>query len=306
MYYYLAYGLRVAAELEIPGGLPDECCRSSSDLNNVDIHVRLGNLPSDRSLAFRDGPYAWCPNLVLFSMTDVGRYLCDASNNSITVEPASAANRQAIAQVLIATVLPVMLWMRGHVVLHAACTLLPGAQAALAIAGPSGIGKSTLLEQFLAIGGRVVGDDTIRVNIHSEGIMASGLPSVIFTLNPVSGTREMRYVPVSQTLTSSPLAALFVLERCASTERMSFRELKGVNALRALLSQRHRPRVLRLLGTEGEIMKNLCAILETGKLKIYSWRRPEGAVQLYADEIAFLHHVVAANPTLLGTRFEDC
>ena len=76
---------------------------------------------------------------------------------------------------LMATALPAALWMRGETVLHAGAVLLPGMTHAVAFAGASGSGKSTMLRALLEHGARLVADDTVCVRAAANGYQVAGL-----------------------------------------------------------------------------------------------------------------------------------
>jgi hypothetical protein len=129
------------------------------------------------------------------------------------------ADVSEIEALLVATALPAILWMRGRFVLHAAAVLMPGRDAAIAIAGPSGVGKSAALAQLIVRGAAVLADDSVSVAVGASGLIASGLPSVYFvrsddstnagrgparTLDPVGARRRHRMVQLARTPSRVP------------------------------------------------------------------------------------------------------
>lgn len=185
----------------------------------------------------------------------VARFTC-LDRRRIVVDPVDGADRAHIADMLIATVLPALLWARGEVVLHAAAFLLPGAARAIAVAGASGSGKSTALAHALAIGARQVADDSVRVCLSAGEAFASGLGGGYFERIDDAGGRIFRAVPPDRIGDVCPLGALFVLTPDAAAPR----RLSGAEAIEALLRHRHRPRIAALLGTEPTLLPVIAQI----------------------------------------------
>ncbi|MDO8653364.1 MAG: hypothetical protein Q7R66_14355 [Undibacterium sp.] len=278
----------IDSTLEIPGAIP---IIAGVDANGeeVDITIRMGELPSELNIEKHLEPYSWSPGQIVFDMPSVARYLCERGV-AIIIEPAAGAEKRAIEEMLIATALPVLLWMRDQIILHASCLIPVGLTASIAISGPSGIGKSTLLEQFYARGAKVVGDDTILLCLNNGVAVASGLPCSIQARTANSATRHEMFVAKERTLASSPLAALFLLTRTPtqSSNQSPFVELKGAEAILAILAQRHRARVLSLLGKEATVFKTITSILSQKTFKIFAWYRREGDVVLGDREVEFM------------------
>ncbi|MEI9991669.1 MAG: hypothetical protein WDM86_16700 [Rhizomicrobium sp.] len=281
-FLYRAYGLIVRSELPIPGAClfsgKAEMCPHAPDIEIV-VDSVCAAMPGTQY-----GPYRRNGNSLLYEMPGIARYLCQAGRRMV-VEPACGASATDVGDMLIATALPALLWMRpGEIVLHAAGAAIGAAKSAIAICGPSGSGKSTVLRSLLSAG-RVLGDDTLRLLVAAEGVKASGLPARYCWSEDPGFHRNGHDVVAEQTLRSAPLAALCVLDLPRSTGPAEFRRLTGVEALTVLLAQRHRPKVPRLMGKEGEVLPLFGHL---AKLPLYSWRRKEGAGDLTREELAFL------------------
>ncbi|MEJ1970173.1 MAG: hypothetical protein WDN03_16320 [Rhizomicrobium sp.] len=277
---YRAYGLLVRSEVPVPGACPI----AAADGDAADIEVAFG--PARLTApALESGPYRYDGNSVLFGLPDVGRYLCREGRH-IVIEPAASATATDIGDFLIATAIPIILWMRpGEIVLHAAGVVLDGREGAIAICGSSGSGKSTILKALIAAGARVVGDDTLRVTFSPHAISVSGLPMRYCWNDRAGDARVGHDVAPERALSSAPLAALFVLESSRQAGSPRFRRLTGVPAFRALLAQRHRPKVPRLMAKEAELVS---AFARLAKLPSYLWCREEGRPALSRAEFAIL------------------
>ncbi len=290
-FLYKAYGLTVRSELSIPGA-----CLLSGEAAMIphapDIEIVVDSVGSAMPGA-QHGPYRRNGDSLMFEMPGIARYLCQAGRRMV-VERACGASAADVGDMLIATALPALLWMRpGEIVLHAAGVVIGAARPAIGICGPSGSGKSTVLKSLLSAGARILGDDTLRLLVAAEGVKASGLPARYCWSEEPGSHRNGHDVVAGQRLRSAPLAALCVLDLPRSTGPAEFRRLTGVEALTVLLAQRHRPKVPRLMGKEGEVLPLFGHL---AKLPLYSWRRKEGAMDLKDEESAFLLDQATQSP----------
>lgn len=226
------------------------------------------------------GPYRYTANKLTFEAPNVARYLC--TENRITIERANGADDARVAGYLVATALPASLWMRGEIVLHAAAVMLPFADHAVAIAGVSGSGKSTVLGELACAGARLVADDSVCVRVTASGLVASGLAAGYFL---GAEPRTFHGLSPDRQVAAAPLAGLVILEMPRSESIARFRRLEGVHALEALLNNRHRPRIPALLRATSAL--GTLATM-TRRLPIHSWRRREGAIALDPAELEFL------------------
>ncbi len=281
---YIAYGLVIDSTLALRGALA--ATGAAAARAHADIEIRTGAIPADLVVEKQVGPYSWCPGKIIFDMPSVGRYYCDGGR-AMTVEPAQGAASRSVEDMLIATALPVLLWMRDQVILHASCLQLPGFPAAIALSGPSGIGKSTLLQQGYLGGARIVGDDTIALHGHEDGVTASGLPGLIQGAGATAVARD-------RALNEAPLGAVFFLSRTPSLNNLSFSELTGAGALQAMLGQRHRNRVLGLLGKEAAVFKAIAAMVSGPAFRIFTWHKRDGDASLRNEEMAFIEAVLTS------------
>lgn len=219
---------------------------------------------------------------LVFAAPLVGSYRCRP--DAIDVTPHPDADPAVVAALLIATALPAVLWLQGCYVLHAAAVRLPGHDAAIALAGPSGIGKSTIAADVLARGGDLVADDSIALR---GSVHASGLPGGLF--EPIDAARR-RFVPVpcGRGLAGASLAAIFVLSRPASDAdaQGACVRLDPLAAVQALLQHRHRPRVPDCLGRQRETLAS-CA-LSSAAIPVYAWPRRAGSIRLDEQEWTML------------------
>lgn len=279
VYRYACYGHVVESEISIPGGVP----LAAETTIVPDVIIALGSVAPTQADQF-DPAYQLNGTRMAFGVPHVARYACIAGT-SIIVEPLLGADPSVLGDYLIATALPMLIWMRGGFVLHGGAVVMPGSTGAIAIAGPSGAGKSTVIGALCQRGAGVVGDDTLSLTIKAD-IMISGLPSGYFTRMSDMPDRIAIAVPPEQIIRYASLRALIVIEPSAAGSESKLTRLTGVAALEALLKNRHRARIPALLGRERDIFQ-FCLLLRT-RLPIYTVTRKDGDIQGIVDIVTAL------------------
>lgn len=167
------YGLRLASQLAVPGAMPEA--------GDAAPDVMIVREPPTSTQA---GPvYALMPDGLQFMCAGVATYRIGTDTIAVAPDPDAAPG--AVSGMLVATALPALLWLRGRFVLHAAAAQLAGGDA-VAIAGGTGSGKSTVLAQLVDAGAALLGDDTIAFD-PATARYASGWPAA-----GSSGTRRER------------------------------------------------------------------------------------------------------------------
>lgn len=169
----LVHGLLVRSQVPLSNTAPV----ANRRLPNVTICVQ-GHLAerlrasSTPMAAMGDGPHRYD----VFRSTD-GSYRVtvpfvlaadiDATGTNVIVTASPGADGDVISLVTSGLLLAVVLAVRGEPLLHASAVESDG--RALAIAGPSGRGKSTLAAMMVAAGGKLVSDDHLRAVVDSSG-----------------------------------------------------------------------------------------------------------------------------------------
>lgn len=206
------------------------------------------------------------------------------TGGEITVHPAAGSDEMTIGGHLIATALPVQLWWRGDVVLHAAGLILPGHVTVTAVVGPSGAGKSAVVAQCLASGAEMVGDDALRLWRGPRGWRVAGLSGGYFHRTP-DGTRQFIEMRDQQPTPARPLGRFLALALPrGAAPRLS--PLAGTEALSAVLANRHQPQLPELMGLEAEQLSILTAL--SAYLPVTRWDRAEGQTELHPEERSML------------------
>jgi len=226
-----------------------------------DVVIRMGDVPE------RLGPTAtvgfrWevTPGAALMDVANIARILI--TSREIVLSPKPTATLQELSFGVLAAAMPPLLFLRRTLVLHAAAVRV--ADRAIAIAGTSGVGKSTALFACLSRGARLVTDDVAAVRFSdAEAAIAVHPGAPIVKLWPdalghygvsddhsepirPAATKRQVTAPVAQD--AIPLAALVILE--AHLGAMQCRQVNGRAAFNAVRSQMHGPRMVLAIDRE--------------------------------------------------------
>lgn len=212
--------------------------------------------------------------VLAFHPPGVAQYWCTPS--AITIEPIATAPAGMVEALLIATALPAVAWMQGAFVLHAAAIVAHGDDGALAIAGPSGSGKSRLASAFLTRRARLVADDSIAIRQQGQRPICAGLAGGYHLGAPDDAERPFHAVSSDHACRSAPLAAVTILDETVETAV----RLDPVDAVAALLRNRHRPNVPRYCGLDAHALG--CAAFLARQVPVYRW--PRTAADALLDE----------------------
>jgi Tfp pilus assembly ATPase PilU len=227
----------------------------------------------------------------MFEQPNVARYASTAQGTRLTVEALPNAPASVVADYLIATALPAVLWMLGDLVLHASAATLSGCAGAIAFAGASGSGKSTVLRSLLEHGAGVVAEDSLCVRDGNPMIEVSGLPASILLRQPnaaLDADREVFRVPHAEQVASASLGAVVVLGNSPSA-KATLRRLSSASALEALLQHRHRATVSHLLGLDAVQLPRFAALAR--RVPVYLWNRSVPGQPLTGDEVQALREL---------------
>jgi hypothetical protein len=269
---FRAFGLIIDSDLPIPGAV------ALSRLDAVDLSIRIGPT-AFLAGANANGPYRHDAGRTLFEASEIGRYLL-AEPTRMFVEPHPDATEEDVVALLIATAIPMALWTRGGLVLHASGIVLPGKQRAIALCGPSGAGKSTLAHGLLARGAKLVGDDSLWL----DGEMVRGLPAACHLPTANRNIRRIVDLSMDQRVDEAELGAIIVLERRKASKLC--RRVHGAESVEILLQNRHRPRIPMLLGLERGLLAE--CVLHAARLPIYVLGVAENDVSGAVDQIITL------------------
>lgn len=214
-------------------------------------------LPTHIPDSTRFGPYLQtAPGDALFDYPDIGRFrVRDGKLIEIEV-PAGCAKERAASFARMAP-FGCLVHQRGELPLHASSVVRPDGKVLL-IAGASGTGKSTTAAAFAQRGWKVLNDDMSRLTVSEAGVRVwPGFSSLKLwdqtcrLLNidrsPLRATGELKekYFWSSDPAQGSHLVSVVVE---LDADGGGLQKLSGSAAVRMLLRQTFRPRLVRALG----------------------------------------------------------
>jgi hypothetical protein len=244
------FGLRLATTLPLPGALP----LAPGDVAAPDFRIMLegaADVAEPHGFAVDGGTVTYT--------TGQGSYDCTV--DAICVTPAPDAPLDELSQLLIANALPASLWLRGMFLLHAAVVRLPGADRAVAIAGVSGSGKSTIAAALVDEGAELIADDCAALSVGDQSIEAAGLAGGLFLRSADGNSRAFRTVTPGGARGVSALDAIFILD--SGLDGNAAVPFDPIRATEQLLAHRHRPQVPALLQQQGRVLHQVIAIAKT-------------------------------------------
>jgi hypothetical protein len=270
----IGYNCVIDSNIRVPGTIAID----SRQPELPDIRIRL--LDAEAATCPPPPLYRLDDTMLIFTAPGIASYRCRP--DEIEVMPLNGARLEDVIDLLIATALPALLWMRGGFVLHASAVVLPGDSGAIAIAGPSGIGKSTLAAELLGIGAALVGDDTLDVRFSEEGPAISGLPGGYFQSHIGSERRSFRCA--KKVVRRSRLRCIAFL--APASREPELRRLSGLGAADQILLNRHRPKIPDILRQQANLLLTSAALANT--IPAFMWRRPGNAPRLGQAEFKML------------------
>ncbi|MFA0833865.1 MAG: hypothetical protein ACC609_07640 [Methanobacterium formicicum] len=188
MFYYKAFGLEIASEIELPGMI--ECSNNEHREDDPDVGIILGSVdPSHVTGAEVEGPNYLVngPDVYLW-WDEIGKVKI-SNGEQVTVEPIAdldGSDELNLIPFLLGPVMSLLLHQRGFLVLHgsavnmgkvATSEILSGAVAFL---GHRGNGKSTTAIHLYVEGYPLVADDILAIKFDEDGkpVVYPGYPHV--------------------------------------------------------------------------------------------------------------------------------
>lgn len=156
-------GWRVSSELRFHELLP-----WTGDDRPADITIRFGPVPTPTSGEWRGGPLLQVrtDGACRFALDKIGSYLI-TGGREIVIDPVVAHDTPDLSLFLLGTCFGVLCHQRGLLPLHASCVTF--GDGAVAFAGESGAGKSTIAAILLRHGARLVSDDVTVIDTQAPG-----------------------------------------------------------------------------------------------------------------------------------------
>ena len=159
---YRAYQLLFAADFAIPEMMPAQI-EGHPRSRNPDVVITTSEFPDHLPDPLGSSAvHEVNADALLIRVAGVGRYLV-RDGCEILIDPDQSASDHDIRVYLLGTCIGALLHQRGFLVLHASGIATD--RGCLLFAGASGVGKSTLLAEFLRRGYKMVVDDVCAVRL---------------------------------------------------------------------------------------------------------------------------------------------
>lgn len=295
---YRLFGLTVTSELEL-----DDVELGSGE---PDAIIRLGSTPECLAAPTVSG-IRWqaSPGQVLVTLADIARIHIIAGRE-IVVTPFSAASTHDVAYAIMRAAIGSLLHQRHVLVLHASAVRLREDRA-VAVAGPSTSGKSTVLFACLQRGWGMITDDIAALEIPPAGEVriSPGNPVVSLWRDALdhfavdatnlqlvrSRVDKFKWPAPAAPARSAPLSAVVVLERSQS-RAVHCERLHGKRAFAALRANVRGLQVAEAQHLPGTFQRIAAA---ADRVPVFSISRPDADITA-ARTIVDLIAAIAENP----------
>lgn len=296
---YWLCGWRVRSELPLP-----ELIAWQGDDRPPELTITIGPVPDTLENAEPAGPFVMvgADGTVRFEVKAVGAFLV-RNGREVTVEPRLAPDAPDLGLFLLGSVFGILCHQRGLLPLHASCVEMDG--KAIAVAGGSGFGKSTLAAMLVGEGHRLIADDVTVLRLEADGppMVLPSFPRQKLWADTLDhlGLAPGRRVRQSEAMEKFefrsegrfptdplPLGAVFHLGEKRLGHDPALRRLTGVGAAEALRATVYRQGVAFRLGLQNRLFMD-CARLAN---RVPQWRllRPQGLTRMkeLVDHLAAL------------------
>ena len=242
---YTLCGWKVASEMPLP-----DLMTWAGDDRGAELTIRLGAVPPLAD-PVDDGPLLQigADGKCRLAVGGVAAFRVDAEGREITVEPYAAIDTPDIRALLFGTVFAIVCFRRKLLPLHASGVRI--GDSAVAFAGPSGIGKSTMAASFFKRGYAVVSDDVAVIEPDAPGgprllpafprlklwrDVMNGFAFGTDGLERTCGALDKFQLPVNESFAakSLPLAAVYHLGEVPEARQEEITPLRGVDAFVAM------------------------------------------------------------------------
>jgi len=169
MYSYTAYGLGIYSELPLP--------ELNAAIVKKDIVVQIRKLENNSLTTIYNQPYLKInPNEIILSIEEAGTFVI-REGTVINVSPAPNVEDALLRRYIIGTVMALLLYQRGLLVLHASSINING--IAVAFLGNPGSGKSSIAAALHKNGHELITDDVSAIDFKGENIKVfPGYPQI--------------------------------------------------------------------------------------------------------------------------------
>ena len=260
--YHLC-GLRVASALALPDLLP-----WSGDARHPDVEIVVGPVPGRLPDATHVAPFLQIARNGEARVEINAVAACHVvQGRRITVAPTPGGEGGAVALFLLRAACGILWLQRGLFAMRASIVEIDG--HAVALAGVSGIGKSTLAAALIAAGHRLLSDDVSVIDTtaagaplvlptapvqrlwHDSMVALDIVPGARVRSDPAIGKFE-HHVAAAFQPAPRPLAAICHLDR-PQRPRPAIARLAGATAVQAVRAQAYRLNAAQQMGLEAPL-----------------------------------------------------
>jgi hypothetical protein len=221
----------------------------------------VDELPAELPGAVRFGPYLQaCAGDALFEWPRVARFRV-REGRQIDIQIAPGSDKKRAAELAYGAPFGALVHQRGELPLHASTVTRPCDGRTFLIAGASGAGKSTTAAAFARRGWNVLNDDLSRLTIAESGTLVWpgfhalklwGRSCQLLELDAsqLSAVYEAKrkYLWFSDKMEGPRVVSAIIELHCGGEGEMSLTRSLGSAAIRMLLRQTFRPKLVRALG----------------------------------------------------------
>lgn len=263
---YSLCGWRVASALPLPDLLP-----WTGDGRAAELTIDLGPVPQRLPELVVDRPLLQvsADGTCRFAIPGVAAYLVDPDGERVIIDTALPPDAPDIRVFLLGTVFAILCFRRGLLPLHASCVRI--GDGAVALAGHSGAGKSTMAAAFLGRGHAVLADDVTVLDIAAPGgprvlpafprlkLWRDVMKRMGLSANGLERTRaELNkfHLPIEDGFCGDelPLSAIFHIERVEDPRHAGTHRLSGAEGVAAVGRDLYRRSLMGRLGMARRLL----------------------------------------------------
>jgi hypothetical protein len=279
-YSFFGTVLRTSLDLDV---LPEP---PPGDIAADEVTLSLGEVPHVLPDVAWSSPFlsVGSDRRVLVDIAAVGRFLV-SEGREIRLSPNPHATSAAIQSILLSIVSGAILHQRGVLPLHASCVEMDG--VAIAIAGPTARGKSTLGAALVSCGARLISDDisAVQIGVGAPRVVQGSLglrlwPDAIESVaitsgkewTPIRPGHQKRVRPADLAwMAPAPLRAILRLEVENEVSPPGWRLLRGPESAVPMQDLIYRINLGRHLGRFESLCLNLMRLAD--RVPIFELRR---------------------------------
>lgn len=282
MFYYSAFGLIIASELELPRLIPAQG-------PDADVHIRIDRIDKNGLEAPRlIKPFCqMADNSLWLQIPGIARFLV-VNGTRISVEPEADADPQSVRLYLLGSCIGALMHQRNRLIIHGTAVRF-GDQCAI-FAGNSGLGKSTLAAAFHQSGYEILADDLAvidkqqrvvpgypQIKLWHDAIVKLGIDTS--RLQRIRRQINKYAVPLTTGFchTPLPIRTIYILQS-HNQKQYLFKPVEGFSKFQPLKNQTYRGGYLEGLGLQEQHLK-ICAQL-AGRIRLVRLTRPDHGFDL--------------------------